>query len=304
MKAESKKFSMGFPELAMFASNLVVTITRDATQFATRSVTALDITAFHDLGNSFEVFPPDDFYIGAIQIEVDAKNLSRETATDKIQYISGFFEQKWGLDSGEYRQLKISGLTTMTDDRFQVATRSVVSVATLYIADLTPIGLTQLDVDALETEAQTYEDKMNSVDVEKKLRDDKARERTELANELYDFVSEYCKIGKLIWENVNEAKYNDYVIYPSTTQMPGKVLNMGYDLPTRTVSWDPAPYAEDYQLERKFHSAPDWAVVYEGADTSVADTPPDPGMWYYRCRGPNTNGYGACSDELTVILPV
>ena len=303
MKAESKKFSMGFPELAMFASNLVVTINRDATPFAARSVTALDITAFHDLGNSFELFPPDDFYIGAIQIEVDAKNLSRDTATEKIQYISGFFEQKWGLDSGEYRQLKIHNLQQMTDDRFQVATRSVVTVATLYIADLTPIGLTQLDVDALATEAQTYEDKMNSVDAAKKLRDDKARERTELGNELYGFVVEYCKIGKLIWENVNEAKYNDYVIYPSTPDMPGKVLNMGYDMPTNTVGWDAAPNADTYQLERKFHTDPDWTVVYEDAATSVVDVPPDPGTWLYRCRGYNADGYGTWSDELTVLMP-
>ena len=79
---------------------------------------------------------------------------------------------------------------------------------------------------------------------------------------------------------------------------------MGYDLPTRTVSWDAAAHAEDYQLERMYLGDPDWTVVYEGADTSVVNDPVTPGTWYYRCRGQNANGYGDWSDELQVLMPV
>jgi hypothetical protein len=74
-------------------------------------------------------------------------------------------------------------------------------------------------------------------------------------------------------------------------------------MPTNTVSWDAAPYAVSYKLERKYYTDSDWAVVYEGAATSAADTPASPGTWLYRCRGLNSEGYGLWSDELTVIIP-
>ena len=309
MKAETKKFSMSYADLAMFTSNLVVTITRDSAEFAARGVNAAAITAFEALGNSFEVFPTDEFYVGAIQIEVDAKNASRDAATDKIQYISGYIEQKWGLDSGEYKQLRIHNLQPMSDNNFLVAARAVVSVAALYIADLTPIGLTQADVDALDAETQTYEDKMNSVAEKKKLRDDKARERVDLANELYDYVALYCKIGKLIWENVNEAKYNDYVIYSAGTggggggseTPPAAPANLQYNETTGEFSWSAAAYATSYQLQYKAVTEEDWDEAYSGSDTSVVFDP-GAGNWNFRVRARNAAGYGDFSNVIEVNI--
>ena len=304
MKELNRDYTMSDADLMMLASKLVMNMTRDAVEFLSRGVTALDITDLEALGNAFEVFPPDGVYVGELKDATTAKNDLRDTVTDEIQLISGFFEQKWGADSGKYTSLTIKGLHNATDSGFLLAARVVVDQATAYLADLTPVGLTQALIDTLETDAQSMEDAIVVVINKKELRDEKAHERTTNGNALYAFAAEYSKVGKLIWENVNEAKYNDYVIYPSTAQMPGKVLNMGYDLPTRTVSWDTAPYAEDYQLERKYSSDPDWTVVYEGADTSVVNDPVTAGTWYYRCRGQNENGYGTWSDELTVIMPV
>ena len=81
----------------------------------------------------------------------------------------------------------------------------------------------------------------NPIDVLERV---KTQERVNDGNLLYGFVARYCEVGKIIWQDVDEAKYNDYVIYHTTTQMPGKVLNMAYDVPTKTVSWDVAAHAD------------------------------------------------------------
>ena len=47
-------------------------------------------------------------------------------------------------------------------------------------------------------------------------RDNAAKERVEKANELYALLTRYCEIGKSIWYETNEAKYNDYIIYTNT----------------------------------------------------------------------------------------
>ena len=299
-----RNYNMSNADLCMFTSNLIVKMTRDSAEFAERGVDSIAIAALESLGNEFEVFPPDEVYVGDIKDAVSEKNTMRDDLIIQIQKISGYVEQKWGISSGKYSALKIKNLQRISDVEFLFACRNVVDRATVYLPDLSSIGLTQAMIDTLETDSQSFEDKLNEITTLKELRDSKAYERTEKGNNIYVYVSMYCKIGKLIWENVNEAKYNDYVIYPKTPDLPGKVLNMAYELSTHTVSWDAAPNADDYQLERKYHTDTEWIVVYEGEDLSVVDEPPTSGTWDYRCRGQNDEGYGIWSDELIVIIPV
>ncbi len=285
---------------------------RDSAEFAVRGVDAAAITALQALGDSFEVFPTDEFYVGAMQIEVDAKNALRESSMLMIQTISGYFEQKWGLNSGEYKQLRIRNLQQMSDNNYLVAARAVVSVATLYISDLTPIGLTQADVDALAAEAQLFEDKLNSVAEKRKLRDDKARERVELANNLYDFVVTYCKIGKLIWENVNEAKYNDYIIYKTSQSSLSKPQNLAAALDPVTItpislSWDLVAEATSYDIYLNIAETGAPAGSFTILNNFSASPALLPAIFekrnYYKIKAKNDTETSMYSDEVFVDVP-
>ncbi len=253
MKEITRDYNMSNAELCMLASNFVVFMNRDAALFLIRGVAAIDITDFEALGNAFEVFPTDDEYIGLITIEVDAKNILRDSLMSNIQSISGYLEQKWGLKSGQYRRLGIKGVDKMSDDLFLVKSREVARVATEYLADLTPIGLAQADIDALEAEAQLFEDKMNAVKDAIAVRDAKTQERAEKGNGLYSFVKQYSMVGKLIWENVDEAKYNDYIIYKTSHSGLSKPQNLAAALDPVTVTpisltWDLVAEATSYDV--------------------------------------------------------
>ena len=253
MKVVEREYNMSNADLAMLASNFVVFMNRDSANFAVRGVDAAAITAFEALGNAFEVFPPDEYYQAAISGEVDLKLIARLNATDMIQSISGYFEQQWGLADFHYKQLRIKGFHIMTDNNFLVTCRNVVSVATEYLASLTAIGLTQSDIDALEAEAQTFEDKLNSIAQKKAERDDKAQERSEKGNQLYYFVKQYSTIGKLIWENVDEAKYNDYLIYRTSHPGLSKPQNLAATFDPLnpspvTLTWDLVANATSYDV--------------------------------------------------------
>ena len=301
MKEKTKKFSLSFAELALLASKFVANMTRDAAEFDVRGVDDNAITAFEALGNAFEVFPPDEVFVGEIKDLTTEKNILRDTITDEIQLISGFFEQKWGIGSGKYTSLRISGLQKMTEGNFLLTCRNVVEMATACLSDLSPIGLTQGDIDTLEADAQSFEDKLIEINSKKELRDNKAEERVDKANELYDYVAKYSTVGKLIWENVSEANYNDYVIYKTEEDLPGKVLNLGYDSGNSIVSWDvpqsPEPI-DKYELERSVDES-NWLVVYDGA-ANEALVPLLSGANYFRCRAHNKNGWGSWSDTLEV----
>jgi len=55
-KDAMRTYSMSDADLALFSSNLVVTMTRDQTEFAAKGIVLLTIHAFETLENTFEVF--------------------------------------------------------------------------------------------------------------------------------------------------------------------------------------------------------------------------------------------------------
>jgi len=248
----NKTFTLSFAELALFASQTASNMTRDTVQFTVRGVNSAAITAFQVLVNAFEIFPPDEVYVGEIKDLTSEKNALRETVTTEIQQISGFFEQKWGIGSGKYTSLRVGGLQKMSESNFLLTARNVVTQATAYLADLTAIGLTQPMIDSLEDNAQLLEDKLIALNAKKELRNSKAVERITKGNELYDFVSLYCKTGKLIWENTDPAKYSDYIIYKTSHPGLSKPQNV---LPhwdpgdlAITLSWDLVTGATRYEV--------------------------------------------------------
>ena len=119
MKAIKRNYAMSNSALADLAGDYVTYMTRDATEFAARGVDAADITAFETLTNAFEVFPPDEYYMAQVTAAVTAKNTARENSMNHVQMISGFFEQEWGTNSWQYKQLGIKSLINQTDSKFK-----------------------------------------------------------------------------------------------------------------------------------------------------------------------------------------
>lgn len=307
-----RDYTMSNPDLCMLVGNLVSFMTRDNVEFTARSVTVLMRTAFETLGNAFEIFPSDEEYKGLITIEVDAKAVLRDAIILKVQKISGYVDQKWGTDSGQYARLAIAGLQKLKETDFVFRAREVVRIATEYLADLTPLGLTQGELDALTADAQSFEVKVHAVSDAKALRDIKARERTEKGNELYSFAVGYAKVGKLIWENVNEAKYNDYIIYDTShpgLPKPQNVLAV-YEPQTDEdiiLSWDLVFGATRYEVYYSIVATGAPSGDYHLLNTFTASPQQIPPVLnkrnYFKIKAKNDTQTSTYSDEAWVDIP-
>lgn len=253
MKEVKVNFDLTFDELRMAVSNTIGSMNRDATEFAARGVTQVDIDAFETQGNEFEVFPSDNYYQSMVSEEVDLKNTARTNCEQMMRKISGYVQQEWGLRSPKYKRLGMKDYQNTRDSSFLFKAREVARVAEDYLADLTAIGLTQTMIDDLVAEAQTMEDKMNAVNSKIELRDEKTQERVTKANALYANLRKYCDIGKLIWEDIDEAKYKDYVIYHSSQGSLPKPqnltagINIG-DPQLVDLAWDAVAGATSYKI--------------------------------------------------------
>jgi hypothetical protein len=275
-------------------------MTRDLTSLADFGITAPKIAALKALGDAFEVFPSDEVYLGEIMTLVTAKNAIIEQVKESVRNMSLRVALKWGYDSGQYKSLGIYDMNVIAEDALLTCARRVHLLCTEWLVDLTPFGLTQPLLDAFEDLNESFEVAMNDVSSKKSYRDDKAKERVEKGNEIYDLVSTYCDIGKRVFVKSDPVKYNDYIIYTFSPGVPGKIDNMMYESQTSKISWGSEPTATEYQLEFSPVTPQfTWLEVYRGPMTFFVHVL-GPGQTVYRVRGINSNGYGYWSNNLLV----
>jgi len=236
LPVSQRNYNMPDADLCMFTSNLVGFMTRDIIEYGGYGVDAADVTAMQTLGNAFEIFPSDEIYLANVSIATEDKDAAFEALRLAIRNVTNRALNKWGEGAARYKKFGVIGMARFNDRDMLYAGRRVHLVGTEYLTDLADQGLTLLMLTTLQTAAQDFEDAMNELKDKQAERDIKAEERIEKGNELYSFVVRYCDIGKQIWENVSEAKYNDYVIYPTSYSGLPKPQNV-------LAHWDPADIA-------------------------------------------------------------
>jgi len=303
MKKDAKRdYNMSDADLALFSSNLVVTMTRDQTEFAAKGIDLLTIQAFETLENTFEVFPDDVYYQQILVQTQQTKNGIRESLESKIREIVGVARVKWGRSSAQLRRFGQGDMTKFEDSVFLRRARLTKIVAEDFLTDLSTYGLTQAQIDAMAAETQDFEDALNDVETKIYERDIKSEERIELGNQVYAKVAEYCGLGKIIWQDVDESRYNDYIIYPELPNLPGKITGLSYDIPSGALTWLPNEKAVEYEVA----FAPDapepiFINIYTGPATSYTYDPGGPDNYLFKVRGVNDKGEkGQWSDVLTV----
>lgn len=303
-----RDYTLSDSELFVKCGEVVQWMTRDEAEFTTRGVTVADRTAFNTLTTDFGDLDPDTYYMSLISEAVETKNLHKTEVVRGIQKISGFFEQQWGTASPQYRGLGIKGLARMAESSYLVAGKQVVRRAEERLTTLQSIGLTQADIDALAASTAAMDAGMDAVALAEENREEKRNERVIAGNELYASLVKYCMIGKLIWENVNEAKYNDYVIYKAVNSGLSKVQNFTAEETTPNVyalAWDPVVGATEYEVE--FAEATTgqpqgpWQV-HETTNGTTSSFQPAAGFTYWlRVRARNNMGQSGNYSDIVSI---
>ena len=303
MKKESqRRYNMSDAELCMFTSNLVQKMRRDATEFAEKGVAATDIDALETKGNNFEVMPDDLYYSTQVTESQQAKNGLRDELESLVRELIGITRVKWGRSSPQVRRFGAGDMTKEKDAEFLRLARKAVKLGTDYLADLTEYGWTAAKNTAIETKAQEFEDALNEVDEKILTRDIETEARIDAGNSLYADVVKYCDLGKIIWQDVDEAKYNDYVIYPEHPELPGKIQGLEYDTASGALTWIADARATSYTVEFAYYTGaePVWTIIYEGPATSYTYDPGGPDDYLFHVRGKNEFGSGLWSDTLQV----
>jgi hypothetical protein len=198
--------------LCGFVSNLINFMNRDIIYFNNYGITSTDITSLNNLKIECENYSSDIEELYSKTVYVEEKNDTRISLINAVRDVAKCFIIKYGIDSAEYKSLESAKILNKRDLEVLSISRKAVITATEYLPELLSIGLTQSMIDLITSNADAFESNLHEIDNAVKERNLKAQFRVSKSNELYLLTAKYCKIGKLIWENVNEAKYNDYLL--------------------------------------------------------------------------------------------
>lgn len=313
LKPLKRDYRLTDAELCSFTFNLITSMTRDDTEFTARGITSVERTALETLATAFESFPNDEYYRADVTLAVQTKENLRELMEVKIRDIVQCAIIKWGEGSPQYKKFAVSKVNNGNDRTFLTIARQVVLVGTDYLTELTDVGLTQTMLDNLEDDADSFHSALISIYNAEEIRDNKTQERIQKGNEIYTLVKNYSMIGKIIWDDVDEAKYNDYVIYPKSTHQLSKPQNLtaeyvGGSPAVNHLGWDIVTDATSYDVFVSIRDIGAPSGNYNFLDNftdNFADVPPvENKRNYYKLKAKNAESTSDYSDEAFVDVEI
>lgn len=214
------KFSIALSVLYTMAMAKIGFMLRDLVEFIKYGVTEEKLNALKAMLTDFANIPTDDELVGVQVSATQEKDEAAIQLRDAIAEIMQRVENKFGAQSGNYRKFGVSGVSDLDGGKLSYVTRRVHRVAETMLPQLESEGLTPELLTELNSRLNTYEQALSKQEDAIADRDIATENRVEKANEIYALLVKYCNTGKQIWEDTNQAKYNDYIIYDTPTGKP------------------------------------------------------------------------------------
>lgn len=210
----ARKYKMSDSTLMLVGTRLIVGANRDATELSNFGWTAARVSDLSNARDAFADLPTDVELSGIMSVATAAKNKVRQDTTEFCaKEIMLRVSQHYGEGSPNYNRFRFSDLYTSSDHGLWLVLKRIHRQATLLATPLAAEGLTAAHLSSLEG----YINDLNSALFAQVQaiddRDQAVHERIEAGNALYDEMVKLGEVGKRLWLNVDESKYNEYVLY-------------------------------------------------------------------------------------------
>ena len=213
---QTRKFAMSIAELAQRGDRMVTLVSRDADEFSKYGYTT-DLPAhLRGLTDTFKAIEPDMYWEGHQTLATNAKNKSSDNLTALLGEIGFKAKLALGEDSKEYHMFRIAGMRKLNDAQLVSYAKHVYATATYFKDKLATRNVDEALLAECSDAIQILDDAIDAQTAAISIREQKSVERTDLGNQLYATISELCDVGKRVWENKNQAFFDDYVLYGST----------------------------------------------------------------------------------------
>ena len=306
--AVNRDFAMSFADLIGICNNIHNCILRDAAEFLTYAVNPAAITAFEAKINAFQALPTDTELASDMINATQSKNTIANDLRIMLRTFTTRAKLAFGENTGTYNRFYIKDISHLNDNDLLVFSQMVSRAAVELHTELALVGLTQAMIDDLDDKNLAFEDAIEAQGIAINDRDDASNDRIKKANELYGLLTRYCEIGKTIWYETNEARYNDYLIY--TGSSPGSLeapTGISFTLANMKVRWLPVVNATSYAAEISNDNGINYTEIYAGSENEFIFDGSYENNLKLRVRARNSGGFSGYSETYSFayysILP-
>ena len=216
----TRNYNFADAVLKQKADELLVLLDRDSVEFADRGYDRDAKDAFVNAIRIVSDQTSDETLEASKMILTENKNANRSVLEKSMRTIFNMAANKFGTKSAQYRAFGNPEISRQSDAEIVRTCKVMVTAARANLPALESEGLTEEKIEKLNSHGIALDE---SIDVAKKGvsdRDIATEKRVEELNALYALVIKYAGIGQDIFYEVNEAKYNDYVIYDTPSGLP------------------------------------------------------------------------------------
>ena len=136
-----------------------------------------------------------------------------------MRTVRGIAQAVYGT-TGLYNSFGFTDMDGLDDAHLHPLAKRVVRVSTTLLGDMKPKGLTQAIIDSVETSDINFDKALDDQKAAEETRDIATQQRVILGNNLFAEYSRLMNTGKAIFEDTDEAKYNDYVMNDNPPPAP------------------------------------------------------------------------------------
>ena len=221
------EFRMSFASLEQLGDKGIGLAGRDSAELAEFGIDATWTGNLESKVDDLKDMPTDDELRAEISLKTEEKDALRDVLEADIRTIVVRAKNVFGEKSAKYRRFGFSAMDELNDAEMVRLGRRVKRSAQRFLTELAVRGLTQQEIDDMNTNLGDFDDKIDEKDEAVRDRDIATEDRIELGNEIYGLITELFDYGKDIWRETNEAKYNDYVIYRRDNTPPPPIEREG-----------------------------------------------------------------------------
>lgn len=152
------------------------------------------------------------------QVQItEQKDAKAEQLRVAIRSVMTRAAQKYGNTSARYANYGTDLLSKQSDAELIVTAKRVVRVGSTNLNDLADEGLTSLHLDTITQITDEFDTLLINQKLKIGERDIKQEDRVEDGNAIYSLLVKYTQTGQDVWETNDLAKYNDYIIYNTSS---------------------------------------------------------------------------------------
>ena len=223
MQALARLYRSSDGKLIQTADDFVNSAERDEAQLEELGFDESDRLEIIEARNAFSDTHSDYFLMGAVMTATEVKNALRKELSHETRQITGLAKLHFGGQSGAYRRFESKELSKQTDNDFVRTCRGVARAVAFFATEMADEGYNATKLAAYTAKINSLDSAIDDQHEAIKIRDNAVNDRIVLGNHLYSLLVVLATKGKLCWIDVNEALYNDYIIYQSS-HSPAQVV--------------------------------------------------------------------------------